>query len=67
VEEKHINPETETNTQSNNTTNNNNIPTERKIILIQKVNKQRKMRSSNENIITKNYITKNIRSMNKYC
>jgi hypothetical protein len=31
--------------------------------LIQKVNKQTKMRSGNKNMITKNYIKQNIRSM----
>jgi hypothetical protein len=34
--------------------------------LIQKVNKQTKMRSGNKNMITRNYITQNFRSMNKY-
>jgi hypothetical protein len=32
---------------------------------MQKVNKQTKMRSGNKNMVTKNYITQNIRSMNK--
>jgi hypothetical protein len=33
---------------------------------MQKVNKQTEMRSGNKKVITKNYITQNIRSMNKY-
>jgi hypothetical protein len=49
----------------NNNNNNNNNPTEGKITLIQKVNKQTKMRSGNKNVITKNYITQNITGVNK--
>jgi hypothetical protein len=35
-------------------------------ILIQKISKQTKMTSGNKNMITKNYITQNIRSMSKH-
>jgi hypothetical protein len=34
--------------------------------IIQKVNKQRKMKRDNKNTITKKYITQDIRSMNKH-
>jgi hypothetical protein len=50
----------------NNNNNNNKSSTEGKIILTQKVNKQRKMRCGNKNMITKNYITQNIRNMNNF-
>jgi hypothetical protein len=45
---------------SNKNNNNNNSSTEGKIILIQKVNKQTKMRSGNKNVITKNYVHRTI-------
>jgi hypothetical protein len=53
------------NNNKNNNYNNNNNSTVGKIILIQKVNKQTQMRSGNTNMVTKNYITQNIRSMKK--
>jgi hypothetical protein len=39
---------------------------EEKTHKLRKVNKQTKMRSGNKKMTTKNYITQNIRSMNKY-
>jgi hypothetical protein len=47
------------------TTTNYRQALEEEIILIQKVNKQTKQRSGNKNVITKNYITQNIRSVKK--